>query len=623
MVVEDFKGRYSGLLKSYIQGIKTGEIPAGEYLLKAIVRFERMLKEEDYDIKEEEATVMIDIIQAFTVFSSGEDADGLSLSGRNFQLLPYQIFIIYSTFIFYKKDTDIRVVKHVFISMARKNGKTEFISNLAYALALRDMWEGKAPIGIMSSSLSLTAEFLGNIKQNVLRLYDESEALAKRDGWRFADNSGAGNYIKNHCFQPSKSQPKGVIDIKGYTVKRNSTGNQGLRKKYVFMDELHDMDHAETNHTAMLKSMQNYSNSLSFTTTTAGIGLDHYCNDYIEFCKDILDKNEKEDDHICIFIAQANVDRFGEVDLYDRRAWYEANPSLGFALQEEVIEKELRDSQISEKKTTQFLAFNLNLYQSEVVDDFEVEYFITSDKNIKIDGTYDEILEYLLKKELTWYGGADLSQRGDLTASCLYAEDDEGITYIIPHAFIPYDQIELKESQGRMDVRLWEKQGFMTFCYDKNSQGKNVISYEDVVSWFIKMRSVGFKIGQIGIDKSYAQSFLTLMIDEGFDVYQQSQRKETKTRGFIYLEEKALDEKIYFMHSDLYKYCLQNLTVDRRNSGLIEYYKKGKELKIDVFEASLFGALRYTYFNSQQEIEKKKEAVNIANYYRKRRQKRG
>ena len=53
MFVEDFKGRYSGLLKSYIQGIKTGEIPAGEYLLKAIIRFERMLKEEDYDIREE------------------------------------------------------------------------------------------------------------------------------------------------------------------------------------------------------------------------------------------------------------------------------------------------------------------------------------------------------------------------------------------------------------------------------------------------------------------------------------------------------------------------------------------------------------------------------------------
>src|SRR5699024_2641351 len=140
------------VVMEYARSIVNGTKIACKETKQMCERFLRDLKNDKYDFNPKDAEFVIQIIEKTFVHQKGEDMDGYPLRGKPFLLEPWQKFVVYNLLSFFQTGTKLRKYKEAFVMLPRKQGKTPFMSALAWGLGLLERLSG-AEIVIVGNQL--------------------------------------------------------------------------------------------------------------------------------------------------------------------------------------------------------------------------------------------------------------------------------------------------------------------------------------------------------------------------------------------------------------------------------------------------------------------------------------
>lgn len=489
---------------NYVNAVLDGTIPACQKHIWACNRFLRDLERSQDD----DCYFYFDIDQLYDFYEWCKQFKHFKgiLAGNPIELTDFQLFVSANIFCFLKKINDKRRFLRVFIELARKNAKSQFLALVAsYITFLSEQQEECYIAGWGRQQSSL-------VYNDILTQLNACEMLQGK----YKDAYGKITHLRSGSV---------IVPLSKEAKKTGDGTNPSLG----IVDEYHAHETSEI-YDVIDSGMGARENTLMFIITTAGFNINGPCYKEYKYVSQVLDpENPVENDEYFIMICELDKDD----DIKDESVWFKANPIV--ATYEAGIQKLRSDLKIAldnPEKMRSFLTKRMNRWVNQ-----------------KENGYMDMTRWNKCGRHIDWEEfrgqeviiGVDLSAKIDLTSINFEIKKEK---YMVKnHSFMPEDTLEIRERTDKAHYRLWEKQGWIT------STPGAVVDYSFIKAYILeKEKTYDLNIREICADPWNATQFMQDMEAEGYTVVEI--RQGIKSLGEA---TKDLREQVYqgnFEHDD-------------------------------------------------------------------------
>ena len=510
----------------YIADVESGKIATGREMKLAVRHFHDMMNNPDYYFDAKAVKWVADCISSLRHYT-GKHA------GNRFILEPWQNFIIASVYGFKYKSNNLRVVRSVYLEMARKQGKSALASGLGLYHFIFDK-EMNAEVYLAANSKD-QARIAFTMCKNFALTLDPKEQMLRpmRDTIEF----------------------KRMLSILR-VLASDDTKLDGFNASMFLLDEYHAAK--DTRLKDVLQSSQGMREQpMKIIITTAGFDKLSPCYEYRTMCEEVLSGTKKDD---TLFSAIYSLD---EGDNWkDPSVWIKSNPNLGVTVSPEYIHEQITLAENSPSEEVGVKTKNLNLWcdASEV---WIPDHYI-------LDATREVPWEEFKDCDLV-YGGIDLSSTTDLTA--VAAMGVKGDRYIFRvHYFLPEESL----SENRFKIRYgeWRKNGWLTITPG------NVTDYDFILNLLTSLDG-DIMFQKIGYDAWNSTQFVISATDAGLPMRPYSQALGNFNKPTKEMERLILSGKVSIDNNGITRHCFRNVQMVLDKNGNTKPSKQFAEKKID------------------------------------------
>jgi len=467
-------------------------------------------------------------------FTEGEWA------GRPFKLEGWQEHDIIRPLFGWKRADGTRQFRRCIVWIPRKNGKTELAAGVALLALIGD---GE----------------LGGQVYSIAKDKDQARLVFSKAGAMVNLSPTLSDLLQT--FKPSIYCAE--LNAAFKPLSGNATGKHGLSMSGLIGDEIHEWPSGDL-YTFVHQSSVARRQPLEFLISTAGQRLGFGWETF-EYCEKVQ-QGIIDDPETLIIIYAADP----KADWTDEATWRAANPNYGVSVKPDYLRAECKRAQESPRHENDFKRYHLNIWTEQAVR------WLPMDRWRQLDGPtpWAEMADSL--KGRRCFGGVDLSQTTDLTASVLvFPPEGEGDKWrFLPRFFVPAERIAMRVRSDRVPYDKWAQSGALI-----PTEG-NVVDYDFVKAQILRDAEL-FKIEKFGFDPFNALQLMLQLQGEGLPVEKVRQGFLTLSGPSKELERLLLDGAFDHGGHPILEWCASNVAIEMDAAGNIKPSKAKSTERID------------------------------------------
>jgi len=517
---------YHPYIDNYIDGVRSGKIPACKELKQAMDYIEDKLDHPDVIIRADMIEKAVELIERYFEIT----------------LLNWQLFILALVHCYYH-STDMVVFDEFLIMMGRGNGKNGFISPIAWYLTTHYH-------GVKGYNIDIIANSEDQAETSFKDVYNVLERTWKKS---------------KKFFYKTKQQ---IINLRTNSYIKYNTSNaktkDGKRTACLIFDEIHEYEDWE-----MIKVFTSgfgkKKHSRTFYITTNGYVRGGVLDEQLDLAKRVLSGEIKDLGFLPLLYK---LDDKEEVN--DPANWVKANPSLPYF---PLLQKELEKVFVKMK------------YQAHLAIDFMTKRMnMPTQDNFTVVAPWEKILAtnqsipYEKLEGLQCIGAVDYARTTDF-ASCGLLFKYQGKRYWIEHTFVCHLALKVESRPIKFPVQEMVDRGLITIINRPN------ISAADIAGWFLE-QAKNYHIIDIACDSYRASLLESEFTQKGLPLTEVRSGPITHAKVAPLIEQIFAEETLVFGDNPTMRWYTNNVCQEMDKKGNITYLKiEPKTRKTDGFFA--------------------------------------
>lgn len=494
-------------------------------------------------------------LHAILLFDNLQFAKG---SKEFFNLLDWQTFIMWCAYGWRRKsykdgewvidsENDFRRYKQIYIKVARKNGKTEWMAGIGIYGQFFDPHTEDAEIYWFATKKEQAAKGFDRQKEMTTRLANYSPAfatMARVMQYKIVSRSGS-------AFTTYLGQ--------------DSSGEDGAYPFYGLCDEYHA--HKTNSMLNVVESgMVARHSPMTWIITTAGDNPESPCAQFEKFCKQGLDGIVPLGG-VLPFIYDLDE---GD-DWEDEKNWVKPNPSLGQTVRIENLRDDYEKAKsqgVSFKNN--FLRKNLNVWLRAHSEWIPADVW----KANAGPHTVNELRESLNGR--ICFGGLDLALKSDLSSLtlCFPPKDADEKIKLLTWNFCPEETAYKRAELDAVPYIEWAEKGNMILTPG------NVTDFGFIEKKILELCET-YNIHSIGYDPYKSTQLVTNLLEHGVQMEVFAQKPQVMSPAVNEFERLALCESFEHADDPVLKWCVSNAVTTESAQGNIRLDKSASGEKID------------------------------------------